>query len=289
MNLEPYLPKHYSSLMKVVLAKSAGFCWGVSRAVEKARSLAKSGPVFTDGPLIHNEEMMDLLESEGISETDDMTGINHAKLLIRAHGIPPERRKQLAEACAEIIDTTCPDVAKIQGLIRKHARLGYSIIIYGDKGHAEVTGLLGFAEGNGYVVSSIDDVLNLPALPPPVCMVSQSTQFPACYSKIAATVKNRNPDMVVLDTICAATKNRQDELISIAPLVDVFVVVGGRHSANTVRLLELAKSLKPAFHIQTAEQINPDEFMNFKIVGLTAGASTPDFIIKKVYARLEQL
>ena len=135
--------------MEVILAKSAGFCWGVSRAVNKARSLVGEGNVYTDGPLIHNEEMMRRLEAEGIRESGAEPLIAGSKLLIRAHGIPPERREHLRSSDANIVDTTCPDVAKIQGLIRKHARLGYNIVIYGDKGHAEVTGLLGYAEGNG--------------------------------------------------------------------------------------------------------------------------------------------
>ncbi len=274
--------------MKVLLAKSAGFCWGVSRAVEKARSLAREGRVYTDGPLIHNEEMMQQLQSEGISETDDISNIGTAKLLVRAHGIPPERRKQLNASSAEVTDTTCPDVAKIQGLIRKHARLGYNIIIYGDKGHAEVTGLLGFTEGKGHVVTTREDILKLPDLDP-ACLVAQSTQFPSSYKLIAEEVCKRNPDAVILDTICEATKKRQSELIEMASNVDAFVVVGSSNSANTVRLLELAKSLKPALQIQTADQIKPTNFTEFHTVGLTAGASTPDFIIQQVRTKLEEL
>lgn len=274
--------------MEVILAKSAGFCWGVSRAVSKARSLTEEGHVYTDGPLIHNEEMINRLEEEGITDSGGGPVPTGSKLLIRAHGIPPSRRAQLRESGARIIDTTCPDVAKIQGLIRKHARLGYSIIIYGDKGHAEVTGLMGFTEGKGYVVSSADEVNSLPDLES-VCLVSQSTQLPSCYSEVAKAVCIRNPDAIVLDTICEATKNRQAELTSMAPSVDAFVVVGGAHSANTVRLLELAKTLKPAFHLQSASQIRPEDFMTFNTVGLTAGASTPDFIIKEIKSRLEEL
>jgi (E)-4-hydroxy-3-methyl-but-2-enyl pyrophosphate reductase len=274
--------------MKVLLANSAGFCWGVSRAVDKARSLARKGRVYSDGPLIHNEEMMRQLQSEGISETDDISSIGNAMLLIRAHGIPPERRKRLNESSADITDTTCPDVAKIQGLIRKHARLGYSIIIYGDKGHAEVTGLLGFTEGKGYVVTTQEDIHKLPNLNP-ACLVSQSTQFPSCYKLIAEEVRKRNPETVILDTICEATKKRQSELVEMAANVDAFVVVGSSNSANTVRLLELAKSLKPALQIQTADQIKPSDFTEFHTVGLTAGASTPDFIIQQVRIKLEDL
>lgn len=274
--------------MNVILAKSAGFCWGVSRAIEKARSLAGDGPLYTEGPLIHNEAMIERLREEGITEAGPLSDLSGARLLIRAHGIPPERRAKLADSCAEIIDTTCPDVARIQGLIRKHARQGYHIVIYGDKGHAEVTGLLGFAENRGHVVTSPGEIPELPDMDR-VCVVSQSTQFPSCYNEIAETVKKRWPEAVILDTICEATKNRQKELLEIAGEADVIVVVGGVHSANTVRLAELASSIKPTFHIQSAEQIDEKDFSGWNTAGLTAGASTPEFIIEEVRKKLEDI
>ncbi len=276
--------------MKIILAKSAGFCWGVSRAVDKAMELADAGdgPIYTDGPLIHNEQLMARLRSEGILETDNPGDASKGTLLIRAHGISPERRSALIRHAACLVDATCPDVAKIQGKIRKHARTGYDIIIYGDEGHAEVIGLLGYAEDKGHVVNGRDDVEQLRQLDK-VCLVSQSTQFPAAYSGIAELVKMRFPDAVVLDTICIATKRRQAELLEIAGQADVIVVVGGAHSANTVRLVELAKTKKPTIHIQTADDIDAGMLKDFRVAGLSAGASTPAFIIDEVMARLEKI
>lgn len=275
--------------MKVVLAESAGFCRGVRRAVDKARALVAQGhSVYTDGPLIHNEQMMQKLHSEGIIVSQDPSSLADDDLIIRAHGIPPDRREMLRKTRARLVDATCPDVAKIQGLIRKHARSGYFIIVFGDKGHAEVTGLLGYTEGKGYVVNSTRDINNLPDISP-ICLVSQSTQFPLDYEEVANTIRARFPDTVVLDTICESTKNRQNELVNMAASVDAIVVVGGSHSANTVRLVELARTLKTTFHIQTAEQIKPELLRDYKIIGLTAGASTPKFIIEEIQQTLEKI
>ena len=273
--------------MKIILAKSAGFCWGVTRAIKKARELSSANSsVYTDGPLIHNEQMISQLDSEQITATNDPSSIEESPLLIRAHGIPPERRTMLNNLHITIADATCPDVAKIQGLIRKHVRQGYTIIIYGDEGHAEVVGLEGYAEENSFIVATPEDVNSIPLTDKPVCLVSQSTQLPLSYDEIINAVNARFKDAVILDTICESTKNRQQELLDIAEDVDAIVVVGGLHSANTVRLLELAATVKPTFHIQTADQLKRDDFKEFKSVGLTAGASTPDFIIEKVLERL---
>lgn len=276
--------------MKVIVAKSAGFCRGVQRAVDKARHLAreKKQPIYTDGPLIHNEQMMKQLQREGISESKKPELISDGILLVRAHGIPPERRKRLNNLNLTIMDTTCPDVARIQGLIRKYAIKGYNTVIFGDEGHAEVVGLLGFSEGKGHVVSSPEDISTLPEMDL-VCMVSQSTQFPDTYKITAQAVKKRFPNAVILDTICDSTINRQTEVIKMAADVDVIVVVGSAHSANTMRLVELASAHKPTFHIETADDINDDLFRNYSVAGLTAGASTPDFMIREVKEKLERI
>ncbi len=275
--------------MNVIVAKSAGFCWGVRRAVDTARTLASRGrPIHTDGPLIHNRQMIDSLQAEGILECGEPGSLSDTTLLIRAHGIPPDRRAMLQSLPVSLADATCPDVARTQGLIKKHVREGYQILIFGDAGHAEVTGLLGYAVGNGYVVGSVSDVESLPDIAR-VCLVAQSTQFTHAYKAIAQAAESRFPDTKVLDTICASTKNRQGELREIAENADAVVVVGGAHSANTMRLLQLARELRPSFHIQTAEELDADQFRNFDTVALTAGASTPDSIIEDVRKCLEEM
>jgi len=276
--------------MQVILAKSAGFCWGVQRAIDKATQLARSShrPVYTDGPLIHNRPLMEQLRSEGVIETATPETLKEGVLLVRAHGIPPKRRRWLQTLPLRLADATCPDVARIQGLILKHARQGYSIVIYGDAGHAEVLGLLGFCEGRGYVVTRSSDVAKLPALPR-ACLVSQSTQFPEFFEAVASALRAHSRDAIILDTICAATRNRQQELLDISNRVDAIVVVGDLHSANTLRLVELAKSRRPTFHVQTEADIESSHLQGFRSVGLTAGASTPSFLIKAVQLKLEAI
>ena len=275
--------------MKVIVAKSAGFCWGVKRAVEKARGLLQEGPrpVHTDGPLIHNEQMLDQLCKEGILETSNPAALKDGTLLIRAHGISPERREMLNRLPVRLVDATCRDVGRIQGTIKKHARKGYHTIIFGDRGHAEVLGLLGCAQGRGFVVTTPAEVAALPAMDP-VCVVAQSTQFPKHYQQIAEAARRRFPGALVLDTICEATRNRQADLVALAGTVDAIVVVGGQQSANTLRLVELARSLKPTFAIQKSDQLSREDFRSFRTLGLTAGASTPDFVIDEVRRKLEE-
>jgi 4-hydroxy-3-methylbut-2-enyl diphosphate reductase len=277
--------------MKVIVARSAGFCWGVRRAIEKARAVsARSGgaPVFTDGPLIHNEQMIEQLEGEGVRQAAGPDEARGQTLVVRAHGIPPDRRKELQRTAAELVDATCPDVARIQGSIRLYARRGYHVLIYGDLGHAEIVGLQGFAEGRGRVIANAGQVADLPEMDR-VCLVAQSTQIPFAYEEVAKAMRGRFPDAVVLDTICASTRNRQTELFAMSADVDAFAVVGGAHSANTLRLFDLARSLRPSFLVQTADQIRPPDFAPFATVGLTAGASTPEFTIEAVRRALEAL
>jgi (E)-4-hydroxy-3-methyl-but-2-enyl pyrophosphate reductase len=276
--------------VKVIVAKSAGFCWGVERAIEKARGVmrARGTPVYTDGPLIHNQQMMDQLCTEGIVPLAEPKDAVNGVVVVRAHGIPLERRHRIEAIPASVVDATCPDVARIQGQIRKHVRRGYHVIIFGDAGHAEVEGLLGYAEGRGHVVSSVEDVAGVPTVHP-VCIVSQSTQFPRTYAGIAEAVRLRFPDVVVLNTICEATRSRQEELFQLAREADAIVVVGGAHSANTLRLVEIGRALRPTFHVQTGAQIEPSRFRGFSVAGVTGGASTPEFMIEEVRRRLEEL
>lgn len=273
--------------MKVIVARNAGFCRGVRRAVKIARHVAsEEGSVRTDGPLIHNQEMMRQLEQEGVHETDSPHDMESGTLLIRAHGIPPIRRREFRGLPVRLVDATCPDVAQIQAHIKKYSKQGYAIIIFGDHGHAEVLGLQGYATNGCHVVSEAADVDELPAMPK-VCLVSQSTQFPAAFEEVAQRVRTRFHDAVVLATICDSTRERQSEVVEIAERADVVVVVGGRHSANTCRLVEMARALKPTVHVQTADELQPVDFEGFVTAGLTAGASTPGFMIDEVRRRLE--
>ncbi len=286
--------------MKVLRAKSAGFCWGVERAIDIAREYANKGrhPVYTDGPLIHNRQMMDVLSREGIQEVGDYqsrseVAVDRAPgddpvMVVRAHGISPERRAYLKSLGMEFRDATCPDVGIIAGKIRLHARKGYATVIFGDKNHPEAIGLMGYTEGRGHIIK---DRAEIDALPPldRVCMVSQSTMFMHEFYALADYARTKFPEVLVFDTICQATKDRQTDVVVLAREgAQAIVVVGGRHSANTVKLAALARQQNlPTYHIETAAELDLAEMKKYATIGVTAGASTPEFLISEVCAKLE--
>ena len=287
--------------MKVIRAKSAGFCWGVERAIQVAREEACGGErrVYTDGPLIHNKQMMDALSREDIREVGDYQSKQDLSLpeeegkdsvvVVRAHGISPQRRKYLKELGLPFRDGTCPDVGIIAGKVKLHAQKGYDIVIFGDREHPEVIGLLGYAYGRGHVIANEADLESLPAFEGGVAMVSQSTMFTHEFQNLSAILSQRYPDMLVFDTICGATKERQSDLVSLVEQgAEAIVVIGGKHSANTKKLAKLAAANeRPTFHVETAEDLDAESFSSFALVGVTAGASTPEFIIRSVCERLE--
>ncbi|MGE9290344.1 MAG: 4-hydroxy-3-methylbut-2-enyl diphosphate reductase, partial [Puniceicoccales bacterium] len=286
--------------MKVIRAKSAGFCWGVERAIKIAESYAEKnqGKVLTDGPLIHNSQMMEKLEKSGVREVGDYTSEQelslseeekkNSVLVVRAHGISPERRKYLKNLGMEFRDATCPDVGVIAGRIKAGARKGKSTVVFGDPKHPEVIGLLGYAGGRGYVVQNEDDIAALPEMEGGVAMVSQSTMFVHEFQRLSALLRKKYPEAEVYDTICGATKERQTDLRKLVQEgAEAIVVIGGHHSANTRKLAKLAKDHdRPTYHIETANQIDEAEMSQFQTVGVTAGASTPDFIIDAVCDKL---
>ncbi len=288
--------------MKVIRAKSAGFCWGVERAIQVAREESQGGSrtVYTDGPLIHNRQMMDALSKDDIQEVGDYQSKNDINLqdteekesvvVVRAHGISPQRRDYLKGLGLPFRDGTCPDVGIIAGKVKSHSEKGYQIVIFGDPEHPEVIGLMGYAHGKAHVIMSENDISRLPDLGDKVAMVSQSTMFTHEFKHLSGMLAEKYPEMLIFDTICGATKERQSDLVDLVKEgADAIVVIGGKHSANTRKLAKLAASHEcPTFHIETAEDIVRADFANFKTVGVTAGASTPEFIIRKICRCLEQ-
>ncbi len=289
--------------MKVIRAKSAGFCWGVERAIQVAREEAQGGKrtVYTDGPLIHNNQMMKALGDEDIREVGDYQsnsnldipsgGEKESVVVVRAHGISPERRKYLQGLGLPFRDGTCPDVGIIAGKIKAHAELGYEVVIFGDPRHPEVIGLLGYARGQGHVITNESDLEKLPHFQSGVVIVSQSTMFTHEFKKLSSILAETYPELIILDTICGATKERQSDLVQLVEEgAEAIVVIGGKHSANTKKLAKLASSYdKPTFHIETAEDIQFEYLREFSCVGVTAGASTPEFIIRSVCEKLESI
>lgn len=275
--------------MSVKLANTAGFCMGVRRAVDMVLDIAQSKGrenIYTYGPLIHNPQTVEILMKRGIVPIRDLDEIDAstagATIIIRAHGISPQERKKIKDKGIKIIDATCPKVAHVQAIIKKHASQDYAILIVGDGDHPEVNGLLGYARGKGMVIDSVHDVGRLPSLEK-VCVVAQTTQNMDEFHEIVSRVRERFSDTVVFDTICDSTEKRQEEVKHLAAETDALFIIGGRNSANTRRLARISDLQgKPTFHIETAEELKEISINGYDRIGVSAGASTPNWIIDRV-------
>lgn len=277
--------------MVIKLAKTAGFCMGVRRAVSIVMDeVHKSNDkIYTYGPLIHNDQAINLLETQNVSIIKDLnkTDIKSKKIVIRAHGVPKEAKKQISEKGGIICDATCPHVMRAQSLSEKYSHDGYNILIIGDKGHAEVLGILGHSDGKGFVIEKENDINELPDNVEKVCVIAQTTQEREHFDKLVEIIKSKYRDVQVFNTICDSTSRRQKEVIRLSKEVDAMVIVGGKGSANTVRLAEIAQSMGTmTFHIETADDLNIDEIRKYNDIGVTAGASTPNWIIRNVIEKL---
>ncbi len=262
---------------------------GVRRAVDMVldASNRNQGPICTYGPLIHNPQVLEILEEKGVSVINTIPEKGQGTVLIRAHGVPPEVKAGLNRAEFIVVDATCPRVIKVQTIIKKHAKQGFSVIIIGDDDHPEVIGLLGYAGEKGVVVNSLDDLKRLDAFDNAI-IVAQTTQNITFFKQVKQWAGQNYPHYKIFNTICDSTQKRQDEVGTIAESVDAVIVVGGYNSGNTQRLVEIARqSGKPAYHIEKEAELNADALNTARNIGITAGASTPNWIIKKVYRKLE--
>lgn len=280
--------------MEIKLAKTAGFCMGVRRAVDIVLEIAQHETgrrIYTYGPLIHSPQTIELLKSRGVTPVKSIEEIGDCQnsvLIIRAHGIAPQERKKIKESGIKIIDATCPKVGYVQAIIKKHAAIDYTVIIVGDKEHPEVNGLLGYTGGRGITVATVDEVERLPRLDK-VCVVAQTTQDLDDYNKIVEKITERFPSATVFNTICSSTEQRQAEIIALSGEMDAVFIVGGKNSANTRRLADLAQKQKtPAFHIETAEELNSIDLDSYHLIGVSAGASTPNWIIDQVMDKITE-
>lgn len=277
----------------VTVAKSAGFCPGVKRAIDKVLELEAAGkkPVYTIGPLIHNKQVTDMLAAKQITAIDlpqdaaDKSGV----LVIRAHGITPQFQREIESHNMEVVDATCPLVKHAQNIIAKFADQGYHTVIVGDSGHAEVIGLLGYAKGNGTVVAGPEEAAKLPHFEK-INVVSQTTQKESEFYATAEEIKKHADECQISNTICQPTKDRQKETVEQAQKADLVIVVGGKHSANTARLAFLCKALCPHVqHVETEEELLEEEIIRAHKIFITAGASTPNWVIDRVAARVKEL
>ena len=263
---------------------------GVKRAVEMAMGAPDKyqNPIFTYGPLIHNPHVLDVLKKKGVTIINEVPARGFGTVLIRAHGIPPEAKNGLAGAGFTVIDATCPRVIKVQRIISKHRKEGYASIIIGDKNHPEVVGLLAYSGNMGYVVSDFKELVDLPYFKKAI-IVSQTTQNTHFFQKAKNWAASHFPHYLIFDTICNSTQKRQSEVKRLSEVADSILVVGGHNSGNTRRLAEIARqSGKPVFHIESEAELDSDAIGSSKTIGITAGASTPDWIIKRVCLAIEK-
>nr|HID58637.1 4-hydroxy-3-methylbut-2-enyl diphosphate reductase [Desulfobacterales bacterium] len=277
--------------MKIKLARTAGFCMGVRRAVEMVLDAANTskGDVYTFGPLIHNPQVLDILKKKGVTVLDDHSCQRPGIVLIRAHGVPPETKKRLNDAGHRVIDATCPRVIRVQTIIQKYARSGYNTLIVGDPDHPETIGLLGYAEGRGHVIRTFDELTKLPTFEKAI-VVAQTTQDTWLFHEISKEIASLWPHYKIFNTICDSTMKRQAEVEEMARMVDAMVVVGGRNSGNTKRLVQVAEHTGVrAYHVETESDLDTKDLEKMNSVGITAGASTPNWVIRKVYRTLESL
>ena len=281
--------------MEVKVAKTAGFCFGVQRAVDKVYELIDSCPdrLFTLGPIIHNEEVVNDLEKKGVrvaSEEELKTLPKGSTVVIRSHGVGKKVYDQLEECGLSYVDVTCPFVLKIHRIVEKESKAGSHIVIIGDPDHPEVVGICGWCIGSYTVIRTKQDALDF--VPPEsknVCIVSQTTFNYNKFKDLVEILRKKRYDNTVLNilnilnTICNATEERQREAKSIAGEVDTMLVVGGRHSSNTQKLFEICKKeCGNTYYIQTPVDLDSEMFHRSSYVGITAGASTPKKIIEEV-------
>ncbi|BBD07982.1 4-hydroxy-3-methylbut-2-enyl diphosphate reductase [Desulfovibrio ferrophilus] len=278
--------------MKVILAETAGFCMGVSLALKKLdRAVRKGGAtICTLGPIIHNPQVLEHYEKLGVKRIQSPAEVEpDTVVVIRAHGIPQDVELELKKHGVVVVDATCPKVKKAQLLIERQAERGRTLLLYGEENHPEVKGLLSYAKDDAEVFDSLEELQGHINENQEYFLAAQTTQDRGVFEQIRDYAKQQsNLKLPVLETICDATKVRQHEAVEVAKRVDKMVVVGGYQSGNTRRLAQVVREQGvDCIHVETAEELNPEDFADCSLVGLTAGASTHDITIDEVRAALE--
>lgn len=277
--------------MNVKLAKSAGFCFGVKRAVDTVNSeiaKATNKKIYTYGPIIHNEEVVNEFKAQGvdvIEEGVDLSGIQPGTVIIRSHGVSREVQNNLMNSGFDVVDATCPFVKKIHRLVDEHSAAGYYVLVVGNPSHPEVEGIVGWINGDDYKVISNDSDLSFleNVKERKICMVSQTTYNHRKFQDLVEIITEKGYDILVLNTICNATEERQVEASEISKEVDAMIVIGGKKSSNTQKLFEICKrECEDTYYIQTKDDLDLSVLQSIDNVGITAGASTPNKIIEEV-------
>ncbi len=282
--------------MEVILAKKAGFCFGVQRAIDMVYDEANESNknIYTYGPIIHNEEVVSDLESKGVKAINfderELKDLSDCTVVIRSHGVAKNIYDDLESKNVSVVDATCPFVKKIHEIVQAESEDGKTIIIVGSEYHPEVQGIKGWVKGDAFIVDEEADARGLDIdKETPVCIVSQTTYNPQKFAKLVEIIREKGYDSNVVNTICNATNERQTEAKEIAKKVDAMIVIGGKNSSNTQKLYEICKNeCENTYYIQTAKDLDFDEVRKYDKIGITAGASTPKNIIEEVHTECQR-
>jgi len=275
--------------MEIIVAENSGLCYGVKRALRIAKETRKmkKGKVFTLGDLIHNPQVVSELKSQGIEPTEKLEDIKEATIIIRSHGVSPEKYQMLTDKKVEIIDATCPIVKKIQKLVERLAKGKEEIILVGDRKHPEIKGLIGYSQKKAIIVENEDQVRDLP-YKKKRAVLAQSTQDLSLFKKIVAALIEKTKELKVYNTICLSTQTRQKSTSELASRVDTLFIVGGKNSSNTNKLFHISKSILTNTHfVESAKEIKPEMLEKAKKIGISGGASTPPEAIEEIVLKIK--
>lgn len=277
--------------MRIIIAENSGFCFGVNNAIESTKKILNESDrkTYSLGPLIHNTQVINQLKKEGLTTIENIEEVNDGRVIIRSHGVPLYIYDIAKKKNIDLVDCTCPFVRKIQNKVKEFNDIGYQIVIIGDPKHPEVIGINGWCNNSAIIINSEEDIavmLNYDK----ICIVAQTTFFEGKFDKLVELVSKKGKKVEVFNTICNATQLRQKSCEEIAKISEAMVVIGGYHSSNTQKLVEISRKLcDNTYHIETVDELPIDELKSYKTIGLTAGASTPSWIIKEVYDKMSNL
>lgn len=273
--------------MKIILAQNRGMCFGVKRALEIAEKARNHNKVYTYGPLVHNKEVVHELEKKGIYVADSLDKIDkNSMLIIRAHGVSDKEMKKAEQKAGKVIDATCPFVSKAKKEAKRMEKDGFKVVILGRKEHPEVKGI---AESlhDQVIISSADEIKKLKSYKK-IGLISQTTQSARIFNDVISSLKKSSAELRIANTICNATSERQQSAKESAKKSDIMVVIGDRQSANTIKLAEICSGITETKHIERASELDKEWFRGKKTAGITAGASTPDWVVDEVVKRLKE-
>jgi len=277
--------------VEIFIADHAGFCFGVERAVSLVEDTSKKNTgVFTLGPIIHNPQIVSRFAENGVGVCNNPEDVDQSNtVVIRSHGITKETYSKLNKRGINVVDATCPFVKKAQSCAKKLGDDGFIVVVYGEKDHPEVKSIVSFIDSDYFIVSDIEETELLP-FKSSYALVAQTTQNSESFDKIAEILKTKCNNLQIKNTICNATSQRQASAIDLAKKVDIMLVIGGKNSGNTTRLYEICKEICPkTYHIETKEELDIEVFEDCRKVGVTAGASTPGYLVDEVIELLKEV